>query len=133
VRGYAGCAVLALRGDLDISDAEGLSGWLAAAMSCGPWVIVDLADLACIDSSSLRVLAGARERARAAGGDVLLAGPCDVVSRLLVLTGWAEVFSVFPCVGLAGFSAGLAAFSGRLAASSGNGRSAGQPDYRGAA
>jgi len=38
-------------------------------------VIVDLADLAFIDCSSLGVLAGARERARLAGGDVLLNPP----------------------------------------------------------
>jgi anti-anti-sigma factor len=117
IRGYAGCAVLALRGELDISDRAELSSWLAAAVSCGPWVIVDLADLAFIDCSSLGVLACAREQAQLAGGDMLLAGPRGVVARLLVLlTGRAGEFSVFPGVGVAAFSAGLAAFGLRLAA-----------------
>jgi len=115
--GYAGCAVLALRGELDITDAEGLSSRLADVVSGEPWVIVNLADLAFIDCRSFRVLAGARDLARAAGGDVLLAGPRGEAARMLVLTGWDEVFSVFPGVGLAAFSAGLAAFSGRLVAS----------------
>ena len=116
IRGYAGCAVLAVRGELDISDRAELSSWLAAAVSCGPWVIVDLADLAFIDCSSLGVLAGAREQAQLAGGDMLLAGPRGVVARLLLLTGRAREFSVFPGVGAAAFSAGLAAFGLRLAA-----------------
>jgi anti-sigma B factor antagonist len=115
-RGYADCAVLPLRDELDISDRAELSSRLAAAVSCGPWVIVDLANLAYIDCSSLGVLAGARERAQLAGGDVLLAGPRGAVARLLLLTGRAGEFSVFPSVGAAAFSAGLAAFGIRLAA-----------------
>jgi anti-anti-sigma factor len=103
-----------LRGDLDISDRAELSSRLAAVMSCGPWVIVDLADLAYIDCSSLGVLVGARERAQLAGGDVLLAGPRGAVAHLL-LTGQAGEFSVFPSVGVAAFSAGLAAIGSRLA------------------
>ena len=116
IRGYAGCAVLAVRGELDISDRAELSSWLAAAVSCGPWVIVDLADLAFIDCSSLGVLAGAREQAQLAGGDVLLAGPRGAVARLLLLTGRDRVFSVFPSVSVAAFSAGLAAIGTRMAA-----------------
>jgi anti-sigma B factor antagonist len=116
-RGYADCAVLALRGELDISDRAELSSRLTAAVSCGPWVIVDLANLAYIDCSSLGFLAGARERAQMAGGDVLLAGPRGAVARvLLLLTDRAGEFSVFPSVGVAAFSAGLAAFGIRLAA-----------------
>ncbi len=116
IRDYAGCAVLALRGELDLSDRTELSSRLAAAVSCGPWVIADLADLACIDCSSLGVLVGAREQAQLAGGDVLLAGPRGVVGRMLLLTGRAEEFSVFPSVSVAAFSAGLAALGIRLAA-----------------
>jgi anti-anti-sigma factor len=67
--------VLALSGELDVSAAAELSVQLTAVMSGEPWVIVDLADLAFIDCSSLGVLAGARERARLAGGDVLLNPP----------------------------------------------------------
>jgi anti-sigma B factor antagonist len=114
-RGYADCAVLALRGELDISDRAELSSRLAA-VSCWPWVIVDLANLAYIDCSSLGFLAGARERAQLAGGDVLLVGPRGAVARVLLLTDRAGEFSVFPSVGVAAFSAGLAAFGIRLAA-----------------
>jgi anti-sigma B factor antagonist len=113
-QGYADCAVLALRGDLDITDRAELSSQLAAVVSCGPWVIVDLADLAFIDCSSLGILAGTRKQAQLAGGDVLLAGPRGAVARLLLLTD--QAFSVFPSVGAAAFSAGLTAVGTRLAA-----------------
>jgi anti-sigma B factor antagonist len=115
-RDYAGCAVLALRGDLDISDRAELSSRLAAVVSCRPWVIVDLTNLAYIDSGSLGVLASARERAQLAGGDALLAGPRGAVARMLLLTGRAGEFSVFPSVGVAAFGAGLATIGARLAA-----------------
>jgi len=59
---------------------------------------------------------GARERAQVAGGDVLLAGPRGAVAWMLLLTGRAQEFSVFPTVGVAAFSAGLAAIGIRLAA-----------------
>jgi hypothetical protein len=49
---------------------------------------------------------------------VLLAGPRGTVARLLQLTGQDRIFSVFPGVGVAAFSAGLAAFGIRLAAAS---------------
>jgi anti-sigma B factor antagonist len=116
-RGYAGCAVLAVRGELDLSDRAELSSRLATVVSCGPWVIVDLANLASIDCSSLGVLVAARERAQMAGGDVLLAGPRGAVA-LLLLTCGDRVFSVFPSVGVAAFSVGLEAFGTRLAAAS---------------
>jgi anti-sigma B factor antagonist len=116
VLGYVGYTVLALSGELDIGDAAELSSQLTNVMSGETWLIVDLAALAYIDCSSLGVLAGARERARLTGGDVLLAGPHGAVTRLLLLTGWDRVFPVFPGVGPAGFSAELVAFRSRLAA-----------------
>ena len=115
-RDYADCVVLALRGELDISDRAELSSRLAGVVSCGPWVIVDLTNLTYIDCGSLGVMAGAREQAQLAGGDVLLAGPRDAVAWMLLLAGRAGEFSVFPSVGVAAFSAGLAAIGTRLAA-----------------
>jgi anti-anti-sigma factor len=128
-----GCAVLALRGELDFTDAQVLSSWLADIVSREPWVIVDLAGLEFMDCGSCRVLAGARDLARRAGGDVLLARPRGAVARVLVLTGWAEVFSVFPAVELAAFSAGLSALGGLAAAGTGEPAAAAEQGYLGAA
>jgi anti-sigma B factor antagonist len=101
-----------------------LSAALADVTSRERWVIVDLAGLSFMDCASMRVLACARQRTRLAGGDVLLAGARDGVARLLDLTGWDEVFSVFPGAGPAAFSAGFKAFSARLAVPH---QSAGEP------
>jgi len=130
---YAGFAVLAFRGELDITDAQVLSSRLADIVSREPWVIVDLTELEFVDCGSCRLLAGARDLARRAGGDVLLAGPRGAVARILVLTGWAEVFSVFPGVELAAFSAGLSALGGRLAAAGAGEPAAAEQGYLGAA
>lgn len=75
-------------------------------------MILDLAELGGMDSGSLEALAAARERARRAGGDVLLAGPRGAVARLQ-LTGWDPLFA---SVAAAGFSARLAALTSRMAA-----------------
>lgn len=131
---YAGFAVVAWRGELDISSAQIPSSWLADIVSREPWVIVDLAELEFIDCGSCRLLAGARDLARRAGGDVLLAGPRGAVARVLGLTGGAEAFSVFPAVGLAAFSAGLSALGAKLAAAgAGQSAAAAEHGYLGAA
>ena len=56
-------------------------------------MIVDLPGMTFIDCSTLTVLLRAWERARLAGGDLLLAGPCGQVRRILTLTGLIEVFA----------------------------------------
>src|ERR1700727_797189 len=81
----AGCVVVALRGELDVSTAaDGLRA-LTAPAAAGARVIVDLAELAFMDCYSLGEIRAARARARRAGGDLVLADPQPIVLRLLVL------------------------------------------------
>jgi anti-sigma B factor antagonist len=101
-REYAGHGVVTLRGELDVTDAPGVTSHLiTAAAVYGPWVIVDLADLDCIDAAALGTLVRALKQARRSGGDLPLAAPQDLVRRLLTATGLIEVFSVYPSVGQA--------------------------------
>jgi anti-anti-sigma factor len=99
----AGCVVVALRGELDVcTAADGLSA-LTAPAATGARVVVDLAELAFMDCYSLGKIMAAREQARRAGGDLVLAGPqpivlrllalCDVVSHGLVFTSVDEAVS----------------------------------------
>ena len=92
----AGCVVVALRGELDVcTAADGLSA-LTAPAAAGARIVVDLAGLAFMDCYSLNQLMAAREQARRAGGDLVLAGPQPVVLRLLALcdvTGRGLVFA----------------------------------------
>ncbi len=58
-------------------------------------IILDLSDVAFIDSSGLSVLISAREATRAVGGDVLLLKPTSIVRSLIELTRLQEVFEIF--------------------------------------
>ena len=93
-----GYVVIALRGELDLCTAASVMPAFMAPAESGAGIIVDLADLAYVDCSSLRELASAREQARRTGGDLLLAGPQPIVLRLLLLTDminhWPEFTSV---------------------------------------
>ena len=51
-----GHIVIALRGELDLVDAADVAAALAAAAARAPEIIVDLADLAFIDSSGVAAL-----------------------------------------------------------------------------
>jgi anti-sigma B factor antagonist len=87
--------VIALHGDLDVVTAARVA---AAVTAAGTHVIVDLADVEFIDCCALSALLGARELARLAGGDVLLAGPREPVLRVLDLTGRAGMSGIYASV-----------------------------------
>lgn len=91
-----GHVVVALRGELDISHAELLGRALGAAANSGSRIIVDLTELTFIDCCGVSALAAAREKAREADGDLLLAAVQQPVARLLSLlspTGLVPVFA----------------------------------------
>jgi anti-sigma B factor antagonist len=107
-----GQAVVALRGELDVADAASVAAALAAVAAREAEIIVDLAGLEFIDPSGVAALVLAREQARRAGGDLLLAAPQDRVLRVLAVIRLAEVFCVHASVEEA---AGSAARSRRAA------------------
>ncbi len=97
VRDLDGHAVVALRGQLDLVDAQSVASCLVAATTTsGPSVIVDLAALEYIDSSGLGILVRALKRARECCSDLSLAAPQPQVRRILDITGLTSVFSVYP-------------------------------------
>lgn len=93
-----GCVVVALREELDISDATRMAGALSAAAASGSRIMVDLAGLTFIDCSSLHALVSARKQARQAGGDLVLASPRQPVARLVSLTDLIELPPAFASV-----------------------------------
>ena len=74
-----------LSGELDAHTATALT----QAMSELPAgeVIVDLAGVSFVDSSGLRVLLNATNRARGAGGDLVIASPQASIQRLIDISG----------------------------------------------
>jgi len=101
-----GHVIVALRGELDILDAAGVAGALAAVTAREPRVIVDLAGLGFVDASGLAALVSGWKHARRAGGDLLLAAPQPRVLGVLAATRLRDLFSVYPSVEEAVRSAG---------------------------
>jgi anti-anti-sigma factor len=93
-----GYVVVALCGELDQSHADWLARALSAAVAPGSRVIVDLEGLAFIDCSGLSAMVSAWKQVRQTGGDLRLAGPQQLVLRLLSLTDLTELLPVFASV-----------------------------------
>jgi anti-sigma B factor antagonist len=91
-----GHAVVALRGELDLVDAAAVATVLGDVAAREPRIIVDLSGLEFIDASGVAALSRGRRRARAAGGDLLLAAPQRRVQRVLALL-WETGGPDLPC------------------------------------
>jgi anti-sigma B factor antagonist len=86
--------VVALHGDLDVTDAASVAHTLITAAARDRQIIIDLAGLENMDSSGLAALVLARKYARQVGGDLLLAAPQRQALRLLAVTRLMEILSV---------------------------------------
>jgi anti-anti-sigma factor len=93
-----GYAVVALRGELDVTHPTRVARALSAATAPPSRIIVDLAGLTFMDCSSLGALVSAVKQALQAGGDLLLAAPRRLVLRILSLTDPAGLLPVFASV-----------------------------------
>ena len=90
-----GTAVVAVRGDLDLYTAPRLWETLDAAIATTPHeLIIDLSDVAFIDSSGLSVLVKAHKRLRPVDGTVVVRGAGEQVYMALELTKLTSVLSV---------------------------------------
>lgn len=88
--------VLVLSGELDPATAPRLQDSVDEALK-DPTVsrlVLDLADLAFVDSSGLRVFVSARESLRERNGELVLRSPSANTERLLSITGLTEVVEV---------------------------------------
>jgi anti-anti-sigma factor len=117
----AGHVMVALRGELDVTDAAELPRVLSAAAAPGSRVIVDLTGLTFMDRSSLGTLISARRQALEAGGDLPLAAPRGTVLWLLSLIDPDGLLPVFASVEQAASGARRPTASDRLVFASVNG------------
>jgi anti-sigma B factor antagonist len=76
--------VVHVAGEIDLVSAPELDACLQALDG---FVVVDLRDVAFLDSSGIAVLIAARKRLTAAGGDLTLHNANDMVSRTLEAVG----------------------------------------------
>ena len=95
-RARTGYVVVALRGELDETNAAAAGRILMAAVAPQLRIIVDLAEVTFMDCRSVRELMSVRAQAQQAGGALLLAGLQPTVRRLLChldLVGLLPVFA----------------------------------------
>lgn len=94
----AGCTVVRLAGDLELSSAAELDRELIAATSADspPRLVVDLADVQFCDSTGLGVLVRAYKRVKSAQGGFCLSAPSGMVGHLLEITQLGRVLAVYP-------------------------------------
>jgi anti-sigma B factor antagonist len=80
--------VVALHGELDLVGAPLLQSEIESdAVAAAPLIVLDLEDLQFIDSSGLRVILAAHERARGRGQAFALTRGSHQVQRLLSIAG----------------------------------------------
>lgn len=108
VRACGDHLVVTLRGGFDVIDAAAAGTLLAAAVAGAPRVVIDLTGLEYIDCCALGVLSRARSQARRAGGDLLLAAPGALVTRVIALAAMSADFAVHASAGEAVLAVGWA-------------------------
>lgn len=84
--------VIIIRGDLDVATAPAAARVVAEHAHEGSDVVLDLGELEFMDSSGLRVLLVAANRAAKHGDAVHIRALTPAVDRLLAFTGTAELF-----------------------------------------
>jgi anti-sigma B factor antagonist len=95
IRGPDGQVVVALRGELDLSDAGDVAAALTAVAGPEPRIVVDLSGMAFIDWAGAQALARGREMAREADGDLLIAASQEQVVRMLTRTALTPGLSLY--------------------------------------
>lgn len=85
--------VITVEGELDLSNVSELEAALSRELQDQPEeLIFDLGQLTFMDSSGISVLLRARNRA----GTVILRNPSDIIRRVVVGTGLADIFRMEP-------------------------------------
>ncbi|MBR7825017.1 STAS domain-containing protein [Actinospica sp. MGRD01-02] len=90
-----GRAVLSIRGDLDLASAQALREPLAESLSRNSLVVIEMGACGFMDSSGLRVLLAAAQRAGQAGGALRLVEVGPEVERVIEMTGLLETLPIF--------------------------------------
>jgi anti-sigma B factor antagonist len=87
--------VVTVMGDLDLANAPEVRRAISTALGEGErLIVIDLSEADFVDSSGLGALTWAQLRARAAGGDVRVAGAHDDVIRAIALANLDTVLSL---------------------------------------
>lgn len=93
------CALIRVGGEIDVYTAPTLREALLELSSRGVLhVIIDLRDVAFLDSTGLGAIVGGHKRLRTNDGSLVLASSPDRIARLFRITGLDRAFSLFDSV-----------------------------------
>lgn len=96
VRQQGAATVVAVSGTVDAVTAPRFAEALQAEVAAGRCkLVVDLADVAYISSAGLRAVLAALKAARAAAGDLRLAGAAPAVAQVFDLAGFGSILESF--------------------------------------
>lgn len=94
-----GWTLARVSGELDVATAPRLREQLLAAIAAdGPQLVLDLGDVAFLDSTGLGVVVGVLKRARTLGGDLLVAGASPAVRRVFEITALDRTLPLYASV-----------------------------------
>jgi anti-sigma B factor antagonist len=107
VRQEDGCAIVAVRGEVDTVSAPRVQKAISAVVKEGHLcIVVDLNDVDFLDSSGLGVLVAARRSIREQGGDLRVVCAVPRLLQVFRITKLDAVFSLHESVGAATAAAG---------------------------
>jgi anti-anti-sigma factor len=96
VRPQGDTTVVAVNGTVDAVTAPRLAEALQAEVAAGrARLVADLGDVAYISSAGLRAVLATLKEARAAGGDLRLAGAAPAVRQVFDLAGFGSILQLF--------------------------------------
>ncbi len=88
--------IVRITGSMDGMTAEGLATVFGTELAAGHTrIVAALEGVDYTSSAGLRVLLGAVKEARAAGGDLRLAGPRKDVLKVLELAGFTDILKIY--------------------------------------
>ncbi|GAA4789753.1 STAS domain-containing protein [Streptomyces ziwulingensis] len=93
-----GVCVVTLAGEVDLDGSAQLRDVLLSGLETSRVAVVDLADVAFMDSSGINVFIAAHQAAAAGGGTLRLAAPRQAVLRVLQLVGLDVLIACYPTV-----------------------------------
>lgn len=93
-----GLPVLGVRGEVDVYSAPSLKSRISQMLPESPVIVVDLSEVAFLDSTGLGALVAARTSAIEAGGKLPLVCDRERILKLFTITGLDQVFQIFPTV-----------------------------------
>ena len=89
-------SIVAVRGEVDLHTAPKVQYAIERGSAGVEAVVVDMGDIAFIDSTGLSMLMRAKESLELKGASLRLTAPSRAVERIFAVTGFADYFDIYP-------------------------------------